>query len=235
MGLFKRLLFLAIAVGYLSIFSGCRTNEDNCQYNDFLTYQTDYYVPIERAEQELRCLLEEVNPHIKGSQGRIISDRLTFSSPLTKVGEEPLVFHVFNFENDEGYAIMAGDSRVPSVLCFVETGHFSEQRLATDLEEFIMDELTGLYRLARLLPDSLKYDSYPIDHALFTKADTFYPVDTVYTDGKYYVYYNWVIDGQPHGECLSTEWSQNDPFNQQCPMYYDSIRDTCKLPWHNVT
>lgn len=119
--------------------------------------------------------------------------------------------------------MMAGDSRVPSPLCFVEQGRYCERNQSEDLGEFIKDELMGMYRVARLLPDSLKYECYSLDHIPFTKADSFYPVDTVYKDGKYYVYYNWVLDGTPCGTCLSAEWQQESPFNLLCPLYYDSV------------
>ncbi len=184
---------------------------------------SDYYVSMSQAEQELNTIIAELTPQLKSSQRRSISNKFTISSKGTKAGEDPVIMHVFNFGDNDGYAIMAGDSRVPSLLCFVEKGQFAQENADNDLVKFIMSELTGMYRLARLLPDSLKYEVTPLEEAPFTKADVFYPVDTIYQDGKYYVYYNWVIDGQPHGECLSTEWDQGDPFNQHCPMYYDTF------------
>lgn len=130
--------------------------------------------------------------------------------------------HVFNFANNQGYAIMAGDRRVPSPMCFVEKGNFTEKDSNTSLDGFIMSELMGMYQAARVLPDSVKYDisSLP-DYYLTTKAP-FHPVDTVFIDGKYYVYYNWEQDATPYGTIIETQWSQDSPFNDYCPTYFDS-------------
>ena len=83
--------------------------------------QSDYVVTIDEAEKDLLCLLTDMNagmPPTRSGEGRRISNKFSLGTPAATHSEEeqePYV-HIFNFEDEEGFAIMSGDERVPSLL-----------------------------------------------------------------------------------------------------------------------
>lgn len=209
----------------LLFFAHCTPPELNSLYGDdyaLIDQPCGYAVSIGEAEDELQSFLYGFHPRSKAIDRSIIQSRFTIVNPAAKVDGEPVVMHVFNFQDDCGYAIMAGDRRVPSPMCIVDKGHFEEQEDSTGLQTFILSELSGMYQVARILPDSLKYDCLPFSgEEIVTKASPYYPVDTVYDNGQYIVYYNWVQAGDPVGSILPTQWKQGSPFNGNCPLYWD--------------
>ncbi|MCR4910866.1 MAG: C10 family peptidase [Bacteroidales bacterium] len=217
------LLLLLVALAAF-ILQDCSRLEHSTLKNEQQTGLPWHYVSIDKAERELESFLAEIYPTLKASPKRVISERFTLRNAATKADGDPIIMHIFTFEGNQGFAIMAGDKRVPSPMCFVETGHYVEDDPDTDLDEFIMSELTGMYQAARVLPDSIKYEVSPLpnDFPLLTKADGFVPVDTIFNDNKYYVYYNWAQNGNPNGTILSTKWKQSTPFNDYCPIVWDS-------------
>ena len=229
-----RNLFITVVAFELILLSfGCQKSERFSEGGPKVALSfplSDYYVSMSQAEQELNTIIGEVTPQLKSSHRRAISNKFTISSKGTKAGEDPVIMHVFNFGDDDGYAIMAGDSRVPSLLCFVEKGQFTQGHPDSDLEQFIMSELTGMYRLARLLPDSLKYETSPLSEDVISDIRTrgYVPVDTVYTDDRIYVYYSWSQNGNPIGTILETKWDQEAPFNNACPLL---LQDTLNLTY----
>jgi len=183
-----------------------------------------YYVSIGKAESDLNCFLDDICPAIKSSSNLVVAQKYTITTQSTKTGEDPIIMHVFNFEDNQGYAIMPGDKRVPSPMCFVEKGQFVDNDPTTELDDFIVSELMGMYQAARALPDSIKYEISPLsgDYTLPARAEGFSPVDTVFENNKYYVYYNWAQNGNPNGSLLETHWKQWAPFNDFCPIVWDS-------------
>ncbi|MBP5572084.1 MAG: C10 family peptidase [Bacteroidales bacterium] len=218
-------LFLSLLFVFgLFILQDCSRLEQSSLNNERQKGLPWHYVSIEKAEKELEGFLAEIYPTLKSSPKRVVSERYTLKTASTKADGDPIIMHVFNFDDNLGYAIMPGDKRVPSPMCFVEAGHYEEDNQDTDLDEFIMSELIGMYQAARILPDSIKYEVSPLaeDFPLMTKADGFVPVDTVFNDNKYYVYYNWAQNGSPNGTILTTRWNQDEPFNESCPTQFDS-------------
>lgn len=97
--------------------------------------ETTYAVSHEEALKSLEEVLNGLDSSETRSSGekRKISNYYTIGQPIDKVltrsadGELPDPYiYVFNFENEEGYALVSGDKRTPSVLAITETGALTQ-------------------------------------------------------------------------------------------------------------
>ena len=104
-----------------------------------------YKISEDDARKELLSLMSDLEKG--GSRGfsnsRNISNSFTIHVANSKTrGEseegDSLSIYVFNFDNDEGFAIMSGDNRLPSLIALAENGNITE-------EEEIEDEGIGLF------------------------------------------------------------------------------------------
>ncbi|MCR4910365.1 MAG: C10 family peptidase [Bacteroidales bacterium] len=221
-----RLLAFPFCIVWAFLLQGCSSPQQWAQDENEEVKVTlfNHFVPVEKAEYELNAFLAEISPSLKSSARRVIGHCYTIKAASTKAEGEPIILYVFNFEDNQGYAIMPGDDRVPSPMCFVEEGQYAGDDPDMDLDDFIMSELKAMYQAARVLPDSIKYEISLLPEGFIpeTKASGYFPVDTVYSDDRIYVYYSWAQNGTPVGSLLETEWGQGDPFNDLCPLVWDN-------------
>ena len=86
------------------------------------------YVSMDEAESMLLEIMDRMEAvGTKSSDGgsarRTISGRYSMSfSDATKSGDEAPVVHVFNFEDESGFAIMSGDKRITPLLAYTFKG-----------------------------------------------------------------------------------------------------------------
>lgn len=85
------------------------------------------YVSIDEAESMLLEIMDRMDAIGTKSDGgsvrRTISGRYSkIFSDATKSGDEVPVVHVFNFEDESGFAIMSADRRVAPMLAFAFKG-----------------------------------------------------------------------------------------------------------------
>lgn len=66
--------------------------------------------------------------------------------------DEPL-YHIVNFEDNQGYAVMSGDNRIAPVLSFVEQGSYDPEEEITDVRLLALySDIDIMYRMAVGLP-----------------------------------------------------------------------------------
>jgi len=91
-------------------------------------------ISIEEAKSDLESLLNDVD--VFSSRGNDIQSfrkiKSSYSVPIysscSRAEEtDTTVIHVFNFENNEGYAIMSGDNRLPSLISLTDSGSLEEE------------------------------------------------------------------------------------------------------------
>lgn len=86
------------------------------------------YVSMDEAESMLLEIMDRMEAvgtksSDDGSTRRTISGRYSMSfSDATKSGDEAPVVHVFNFEDESGFAIMSGDKRITPLLAYTFKG-----------------------------------------------------------------------------------------------------------------
>lgn len=88
-------------------------------------------VSLEEAENELLSILDQ----LECSNSRGFDDNrreignsfsMTVGERKTREDEGGLKAHVFNFEDEKGFAIMSGDKRFPSLIALTESGFLEE-------------------------------------------------------------------------------------------------------------
>lgn len=104
--------------------------------------------------------------------------------------------HIFNFEGEQGYAVMSGDSRLPSLIALTESGEL--QKNGKNSNPGVGTFMSGLRIISK--------DSLPTA-----------PIVTPINPGEdYKVYGQWVNTVYP-AKC-PVKWGQDDPYNAECPM-----------------
>ena len=159
---------------------------------------------IDDARKELEKLLEDVYGYqtTKGSNSKRIKNAFTLNGGRTSRSGDggQLQVHVFNFENQEGFALMAANEEMPSLLALAENGEISESETVSN---------PGF----ALFLEGVEHEF--IDKHTFDEA-----TGELFTRKKYGEWKNIVY--KPGGYCEVT-WGQRKPYNSYCPMK-DTIR-----------
>lgn len=118
---------------------------------------------------------------------------------------------MFNFTNDEGYALVSGDTRVPDILAFAEKGHLDPAEGIDNpgLAIFLANTETYI-RLKTGLPI---YDDTGNLIVLNDDGDDGYDPDI---DDDYVEYSDWKTSREDNEQRLACYWGQRDPLNRYC-------------------
>lgn len=202
--------FLAVFV--FLIFWSC-SMEDESLHDLIIDNPMNHSVSIEEAQTELESLLDFFYSYDSRSEfpeRRIISERYTINEvPSSRSDSSSVskVIHVFNFEKEKGFALMAGDDRMPSLLGYSNQGNL---RLNVTLENLgFISFLDNLDQLMDLPDNELIYHG--------TGPMTYY--SDFLGKGEYtYSYGPWEnYLYNESGNCL-TKWGQGPPYNNHCPL-----------------
>lgn len=193
----------------LIIMAACQSNSDVDLKIDIKEPQT-HYVSLQDAQGDLEGLLND----LYGKEGTRTGDsRKSIQNAYTiKIGDnrnptrseqtDSLMIHVFNFENEGGFALMSADDRMPSLLALANSGHYTSA-LETDNPGFslFMENLVNTY-------SSFPYE--PINPVI--------PMDTIPGGFRNVEVGEWEnIVYKPGGYCNVT-WGQEDPYYNFCPI-----------------
>lgn len=161
-------------------------------------------ITIDEAKQDLLSLLADIET--ADAESRTSSHRTIESSFTTKLGdassrsdEEALPIHVFNFADDNGFAIMSGDKRVPSLIALAEKGSFPQDTIIDNPGLAIF-----LERMGNQGPSKIK-DKTPNPYVDPNDPDAF----KVYGEIENIFY-------KQNGYC-PVKWGQYGPYNDLCP------------------
>lgn len=214
----KKTIFL-LGLTLCLIANSChRDNPVNAPVNDG---QSNTFVSMDQAEEEVLKLVSIVDGDTKGRQSRRIAERFSIGGPDAETksedGEDPLVY-VFNFEDEQGFALASGDNRMPPVLCLTDEGHLSDTTSINEGALAMLSIIDTDYRMAVGLPIT-DYNGNTIT------AEHYRPVDFLIEDeglsgggnsaSTYTSYTSWTSN-YPTGTRISTKWGQRDPFNYYC-------------------
>lgn len=199
--IFKTISFL----GVLSLLASC-SNEPAMtldQGPDPISQTT--HISLEQAQEELLNILSDVDgpPTRDNISGRrIIVDSYVreIKTDKTRTEDENPYVYVFNFDNDEGYAIMSADTRIPSLLALTESGNLIEGEevdnpgLALFLEAmngYVENKTYGVTGLPEI----------PKPGPMLNNPDTTAWQNIVYKENGY----------------CPVKWGQGSPYNKYCP------------------
>ena len=221
----KKILLMATCVAIVAagVFTSCSSDEDETvllvqkpelQQNNDNWPDIPFAMTMNEAQQRLEQLMKaEQGTTTRGGGMPKITSRYAFGgkksitrstvegADSTDMEDSPLVY-VFNFGEKEGFAVMAGDQRLPVILA--QTG---EGELKPDTE---IDNIGMLCMLKNA------EDSYKQELAAINKDDAGIKAGNTYittTDSIIHYYPN----EQPEGMC-KVHWYQESPYNAYCPM-----------------
>lgn len=216
----KKTIFL-LGLTLCLIANSChRDNPVNAPVNDG---QSNTFVSMDQAEEEVLKLVSIVDGNTKGRQSRRIAERFSLGGPDAKTksedGEDPLVY-VFNFEDEQGFALASGDNRMPPVLCLTDEGNLSDTTSINEGALAMLSIIDTDYRMAVGLPIT-DYDGNTVTSEQYAQALNFVIDDeggagsggsssTTYT-----TYTSWT-NTTPVGTRTATTWRQRYPFNKYC-------------------
>lgn len=175
------------------------------------------FVSMSQAEAEVLKLLSVVDGEVKGpATKRRIVEKYSLGGPdsVTKSDgiEDPLVY-VFNFNDNQGYAIASGDNRMPPVFCLVDKGHLSDTTSLPEGAIAMLSRIDTEYRMTVGLPITDYYgNTVTAEQYSEYEVNMIRPGDDAPT---YTIYTTW-NDGPRMGTLLNCRWGQESPFNYYC-------------------
>lgn len=214
----KKFIYISMAA-FLAITTFCACSNDvedsmpvPAKEEEAVINDNPYAVTIDEAEKILEQILANENEQVTKGGGvahqRRIKSRYSIggNSTVTRsangedVATEEPVLHIFNFENNEGFAVMGGDKRGAPMLALTESGEFIPG--ATIENPGMSMSLTRAEAINRQM-------------IIEAGSDTAYVIN-----GQYMIIV--VTDSvtfNKHGQC-PVNWGQWHPYNQFCPPYY---------------
>jgi len=190
---------------------------------------SDYYQPYDSALAIALRLLNDCYPGTRSHIQRTVKEHYVYSpSPSTRATEtDPVRFHVINFENGQGFAIVSADKRTTPVYAYSSTGNIDLQdaiqysgvgEFMECAELYFQDEIER-FGGGPLIP--FDPDSSLIDLMVQTP---------VIINGVECVYRIVNVPDSTFGPLLTTEWHQRDPFNRFCPVRLDDQGEQVRCP-----
>ncbi len=189
---------------------------------------SDYYQPYDSALAIALRLLNDCYPGTRSHIQRTVKEHYVYSpSPSTRATEtDPVRFHVINFENGQGFAIVSADKRTTPVYAYSSTGNIDLQdaiqysgvgEFMECAELYFQDEIErfGGGPLTPFEPDSSLID-------LMVQVP-------VIVDGIECVQRHVTVQDNKNA-LMSTAWDQLSPYNIFCPSYTDSNGFTRRYP-----
>lgn len=170
-------------------------------------------ISLESATNDLINLIQDIESHGTRdgmSQPRKIGTAYTLSSQAkTRSDSTAPLAYIINFENNQGYAIMSADERMPSLLCFVENGNLSpndtiqnpgELIFLQGLDDYCQRKIKGFEDIERL---DFKIAPHP---------------EEMFDTGPYVTYGPWENTVYKVGGYCPVKWGQRTPYNDYCPI-----------------
>ncbi len=181
----KQSPFLFLVFGFVAILFSCTTGNIHDEEAPPANSGGEMTVTLEDALDEMYSLMDELyGPGTRAARPAIAGVETAKSSQFagrTRTGETVLpenLVYIVNFENDEGFAILGADERMPSVICIAQEGSMTLDDIVYERPKSYWQSLVNIIRQG--LP------VYFYGEFLYWDED----------DGEYYrPGHAWVLDG----------------------------------------
>ena len=209
----------SMLIGGMMLFVACNHSITESCEDDHDKMVTTIVTP-EMARAEVEKILEELDVPTRTGQKRTIGEmhilggfgetRANDNQP-----EEPLVY-LFNFDNEEGYALIAGDKRVVPVLAFAEKGNIDPEKGIDNPGLIMFLSNADIYYRAKVglpITDNDGNEVYynpndPANPIPVNELEGLLKLDAVLAD-------EWHTWGWT-GDVIPCKWNQTSPFNKYC-------------------
>lgn len=227
----KKIFPIFILMATLSFVSSCENEKEAFlpQESKQRTTLADlYYVPYETALAIAEKKLDsELTTRATAPSAREVADHREYIANLTTRSADDSIsvrFHIINFKDDQGFALVSADSRTTSVYAYSDTGNL-------DIEDAIAN--TGF---GEFMEDAIEYYKNEVANYAPKKIPPFQPSPTdsideygdipllaiEELDGTYYhVRYGSSEIAENRGCVINAQWHQQYPYNYYCDAFYD--------------
>lgn len=175
---------------------------------------SDYVISLEDAKTELEDILIDLTMFTRSEQSdeRIVEYAYSVGAPLSTKAEDDIepYLHIFNFEEDQGFAIMSGDERVAHLLALTFKGELKQgEEIDNPGLAFFLDKLASYYNSEIKRNSITNPGGLVIDPGSTVKNGTW---KTITFEMNY-------------GNC-KVKWGQRSPYNNYCPFIEGTTRRT---------
>lgn len=126
----------------------------------------------------------------------ITSPDVAFKAPRKGVaGDTSAYYYVIDAGNENGYVIVSGDNRTEEILGYVDHGHFDINEIPENMKSFLQQYADQIKAL-----DDNNVTAIPSSNKIRRISQTHHSVATL----------------------MSTRWNQGSPYNDNCPIHYNS-------------
>ena len=210
----KKLLLLTSVI----VLAAC--SADYMKPNEEVKYVTknSFKVSEEDAIERIEKMLNVFDIATRGNT-RTIKEIIPHVRPQTRAyaAEIPdTMYYYVNFDNNDGYAIVAADERSIPILALIDTGNYVPPQSYFDWTETFVDSLNSIYTLE-------EDDFWCFQHEATIKTVEFIDdlcegyVSAIYNSPYVKDIVNFDVQFQ-YGPYLKTSWGQDDPYNRMCTM-----------------
>ena len=199
----------------------CNENVDfeNPAETTSYAFVDSFYVPFETALTYAEQMLNKENGSTRTSTKRKVAEHYEYitNNATRSTGENIDVrFHVINFENNQGFALVSADSRTTPVYAYSSTGNLNiDESIENSGFGDFMDAATEHYAMEI----DFTGDLLPVTPTPITPVPTnpIQQLPMVELDGeKYYVYSVDATISNPGGILVNATWGQGWPYNYYC-------------------
>lgn len=195
-----------------AIFAGC-TQENISLSEETVSSATEHHIPVTKAQNRLLDIISQLDEGQPGTRGESIvgtSHQITSvatlgqdKKPITRGNESDAAYYVFRFGDNEGFAIMAADDRLPELLA-VAAGTPDQNNPAADL------------------PDSTFWVLPEVTDTVAIATDPTTPVDGLETDPNYI---KLLASNR-----IKVHWGNGKPFSSRTKYYGETSNIELRMP-----
>jgi len=115
----------------------------------------DYFVSMDEAQKRVEDFILGIDDVTRSGNVRRVGNAFSiggFGATRTEGAEEAPLYYVFDFVDEEGFAIASGDDRTPPIVCVTESGEFGEELVENPGTAMLLASIDCNYRVAVGLP-----------------------------------------------------------------------------------
>ena len=176
-------------------------------------------ITYEEAQKEVVDLLDFLDTKTRSNTGRRIANgfKSNLGSETTRSDDkgEEMPVYVFNFEDNNGFAIVSGDNRVGSVLALTENGNIYEGMEVNNPGLAIFLERLEVY-YKETINASQSEDANSTSGTGNSVPSYTRSSETGIDIGCQQPVSRWVNDAV-YGTIIPAKWGQGAPYNDKCP------------------